>query len=145
MILFNIGYENHNKNSLSVRLRQHGVRFLADVRAYPVSCREGMSTGELRHLCKTHGMSYRDFSGLGVPASLRRQIRASGNFDLLRDEYLKLLDHRKKGLGLLRDLIAANEGRVCLFCYEHSHARCHRSVLALRLKEMIPGLIITDL
>jgi len=145
MILFNIGYENHSTNSLFGKLRQHGVRFLVDVRAYPISCRDGMSTGELRFSCKAHGMIYKDFSGFGVPASLRRQIRASCNYDLLRDEYLKLLDRRKKGLNVLRNLITANEGRACLFCYEYNPAKCHRSILAQRLKEMAPGLIITNL
>jgi len=145
MILFTIGYENHNTKSLFARLRLHDVRFLLDVRAYPISCRDGMSTGELRFSCKAHDMVYKDFSGLGVPAYLRRQIRASCNYDLLRDEYLKLLDRREKGLGFLRDLITANEGRACLFCYEHNPAKCHRSILAQRLKEMVPGIIITDL
>jgi len=145
MILFTIGYENHSTRSLFDLLRVHGVRFLADVRAYPISNREDMSAGELRLLCKTHGMIYRDYGGLGVPASLRRQIRISRNFDLLRNEYPKLLDRREKGLGFLRDLVVANKGRVCLFCYEYNPAQCHRSILAQRLKGMVPGLTITDL
>lgn len=144
MILYTIGYENHTAISLLTKLADLGVYYLADIRDWPYSRREGFSPGDLAVECNHRGLEYMPYRSLGVPHDLRIKGRKYG-LESIGDEYLALLKQHDKQFASLVNLISGDTGPVCLMCYEWRHFTCHRSLLAELLAEHIPGLEVQHL
>jgi len=147
MVLYTIGYHRRTLPELRDILRKYGVRFLIDIRQTSASV-IGFDSGSLERLMRSRMNFYYRFARLGVPGTLRRQVKAlppSEWLAALEADYEKILDNNETSLRKLKDLITANEGRCCLLCLEFNHETCHRTLLASRLEKMIPGLIVEHL
>ncbi|HEU4556545.1 MAG TPA: DUF488 domain-containing protein [Longimicrobium sp.] len=135
--LATIGYEGATVPALLAALQAAGVQLVADVRAVTSSRRPGFSKNRLAENLATVGIDYLHLRGLGTPAEGRAAARA-GRFDELRaifGEHMETLA-AQADLEALAELVRAGR-RVCLLCYEHDPAHCHRSMVADALQPLV--------
>lgn len=133
--LFTIGYEGLAPERLHTALKAAGVAILADVRAVANSRKRGFSKGALKAGLEEAGLGYAHFRSLGTPKSGREAARAH-DAGLMRRIYCEeVLDTADGGLALDGLAELAARAPTCLLCFERDPARCHRRVLAERLRE----------
>jgi uncharacterized protein (DUF488 family) len=135
--LATIGYEGATIPSLLDALQAAGVQLVVDVRAVTSSRRPGFSKNRLAENLSTVGIDYLHLRGLGTPAEGRAAARA-GRFDELRTvfgEHMETLA-AQADLEALAELVRAGR-RVCLLCYEHDPAHCHRTMVAEALQPLV--------
>lgn len=137
--LWTIGYEGRTQPELIARLREAGVRTVADVRAVTSSRRAGFSKTVLAASLSEAGIGYVHLRGLGTPKAGRDAAR-KGRVAEMRAIFAghMLAPEAQTDLARLRAL--AGESRVALLCYEADAAGCHRRALV----EML-GATATDL
>ena len=135
--LATIGYEGATVPALLDALQAAGVQLVADVRAVTSSRRPGFSKNRLAGNLATAGIDYLHLRGLCTPAEGRAAARA-GRFDELRTifgEHMETLA-AQADLEALAELVRAGR-RVCLLCYEHDPAHCHRTMVAEALQPLV--------
>lgn len=135
--LATIGYEGATVPALLQALRSAGVQLLVDVRAVTSSRRPGFSKNKLAENLSTAGIDYLHLRGLGTPAEGRAAARA-GRWDELRAIFGEHMDTlaAQTDLAALADLVRSGR-RVCLLCYEHDPAHCHRTLVADALQPLV--------
>ena len=126
--LHTIGYEGRTPDELVAILRHNRVIRVIDVRQMPLSRKPGFSKSTLSAYLESHGIEYVGFPRLGVPPSIRKPYKQSGDFARLKREYLAYLRTQGSEIERLRGLAA--EGGRALLCFERDPAKCHRSLLA---------------
>lgn len=133
-----IGYEGTTVRLFLDALREAGVELLVDVRAVASSRRPGFAKTALAANLAGAGIDYLHLRGLGTPAEGRAAARA-GRHDELRAVYLEHLatPGARADLETLAGLVRSGR-RVCLLCLEADPARCHRSMVADALGELLP-------
>lgn len=138
MKLATIGYQGATVGSFLDALRAAGTELLVDVRAVASSRRPGFSKSRLAASLDEAGIGYLHLRGLGTPAPGRAAARA-GRFTELRRIYREHLETpgASAELQALADLVRAGR-RVCLLCFEHDPAQCHRSMVARALGSLLP-------
>ena len=140
--VYTIGYEGTDIDRFIATLKAVGVTTLADVRAVPVSRKKGFSKTRLRDRLEQEGIAYVHFVELGDPKAGRDAARA-GKMDEFYRVYTKHLE-RNEAKGALSVLAeTALNDSVCLLCFERDPAHCHRTMIAIRLKQR--GLDVFDL
>jgi uncharacterized protein (DUF488 family) len=135
--LATIGYEGCTIASLLDTLQAAGVQLVVDVRAVTSSRRPGFSKNRLAENLATVRIGYLHLRGLGTPAEGRAAARA-GRYDELRTifgEHMETLA-AQADLEALAELVRAGR-RVCLLCYEHDPAHCHRTMVAEALQPLV--------
>jgi uncharacterized protein (DUF488 family) len=135
--LATIGYEGCTIPSLLDTLQAAGVQLVVDVRAVTSSRRPGFSKNRLAENLSTVRIGYLHLRGLGTPAEGRAAARA-GRYDELRTifgEHMETLA-AQADLEALAELVRAGR-RVCLLCYEHDPAHCHRTMVAEALQPLV--------
>jgi len=135
--LATIGYEGATVPALLQALQDAGVQLLVDVRAVTSSRRPGFSKNKLAENLSTAGIGYLHLRGLGTPAEGRAAARA-GKYDELRAIFGEHMDTlaAQTDLAALADLVRSGR-RVCLLCYEHDPAHCHRTLVADALQPLV--------
>ena len=130
-----IGYEGAPQDAVFAALKQADVDVLVDVRAVTSSRRPGFSKSHLASGLPEQGIDYLHLRGLGTPKEGRLAARSGDLAALERifGKHMKTPEARhdyEALLGLLR------EGKkICLMCYEHDPAECHRTIIAERVQE----------
>ena len=114
------------------------IELVVDVRAVASSRRPGFSKSRLAANLAEAGIGYVHLRGLGTPATGRAAARA-GRFPELRRIYQRHLAtlEAKAELAELGELVQTGQ-RVCLLCFEHDPAHCHRTMVAAALGERLP-------
>jgi uncharacterized protein (DUF488 family) len=132
------GYQASTVKSFLAALREAGIELVVDVRAVASSRRPGFSKSRLAANLAEAGIGYVHLRGLGTPAEGRAAARA-GKFAELRRIYERHLAtlEAKAELAELSDLVTSGR-RVCLLCFEHDPAHCHRTMVAAALGEQLP-------
>jgi uncharacterized protein (DUF488 family) len=127
--LLTTGYSGHNQETFVEKLRRHQVNVIVDVRQRPLSRKKGFSRTALAALLADNGVEYVHLRELGVPSTLRDQLK-NGAVDLQR--YLQDFGgYVTRQAAVLDDVYAmAMKGTCCLLCVEHRAEECHRSVVA---------------
>jgi uncharacterized protein (DUF488 family) len=126
-VAFTVGYEGRTIDEFVHLLVEAGVERIVDVRALPLSRRRGFSKTALKSALAADGIEY-------------VHVRAAGNpYRNLRDDPERCLAlyaaHLDEHPAVLVEVQAAlNGSRSALLCMEASHERCHRSVIAERLR-----------
>jgi uncharacterized protein (DUF488 family) len=132
MIVYTIGYEGSDFDSVVAALQRHGVEVLVDVRALPISRKPNFSKRRLSVSLEENGIEYLHLGALGDPKAGREAARAGRLSDFRRVYQAHLL--RAKPKQTLQGLVALCSARVCcLLCFERDHTACHRSIVADRL------------
>jgi uncharacterized protein (DUF488 family) len=134
--LYTIGYEGTDIDRFVATLKAAKVQLLADVRALPLSRKQGFSKNKLRERIESEGMRYVHLAALGDPKPGREAARA-GRFDQFRRIYNKHLaqDAPQDSLRQLAELVA--ERTTCLMCFERDPTECHRSIVASKLSTSV--------
>jgi uncharacterized protein (DUF488 family) len=133
-----VGYQASTVDSFLTALRAAGTELVVDVRAVASSRRPGFSKTRLAANLAEAGIGYVHLRGLGTPAKGRAAARA-GKFAELRRIYQRHLAtlEAKAELVELTELVRSGQ-RVCLLCFEHDPAQCHRTMVAAALAKRIP-------
>jgi uncharacterized protein (DUF488 family) len=130
--LYTIGYEGTDIDRFVETLKVNGVELLADVRALPLSRKEGFSKSKLRLRAEREGISYLHLGALGDPKEGRDAAR-KGRFEAFRNIYTNHISSPKAQENL-HDLASLVELKTtCLMCYERDPAHCHRLIVVSHL------------
>ncbi len=133
-----VGYQASTVESFLTALREAGIELVVDIRAVASSRRPGFSKSRLAANLSEAGIGYLHLRGLGTPAEGRAAARAGrfGELKRIYHEHLTTLE-AKSELAELTELVRSGQ-RVCLLCFEHDPAHCHRSMVAEALGEQLP-------
>ncbi len=141
-IVNTIGYEGMEIDCFVATLKAANVTVLADVRAVALSRKKGFSKNSLRDRLEAEGIAYLHLVELGDPKTGRDAARAGRDAEFRRI-YLAHLETAGAVAALEVLDESARRDTVCLLCFEHDPATCHRRLIADRLKAR--GLKIFDL
>jgi uncharacterized protein (DUF488 family) len=134
MTLYTIGYEGCTITALIAQLKTAGVTVLCDVRDLPLSHKHGFSKRGLAETLGRAGIGYRHLKRLGAPKLVRHRYRADHDWPAFGAAYRRHLAAQKDAL---RDLAeTARAETVCLLCFEADPLRCHRSIVAARVRRL---------
>ena len=132
--LVSVGYEGRTVEELIETLRRHQVSLLFDVRLNAISRRPGFSKRALGTAVGDAGIEYRHVPELGNPKANRAALRR-GDPEARQRFLAHLPDHPS----VLAEVTAEASRRVvALLCVERSHDSCHRSCIALAVRELSP-------
>jgi len=134
MELFTIGYEGLIIKDFIRCLLRWNVNIVADVRLNPISRKPFFSKTALIRELASNGIDYMHFKELGTPQSLRTALMSTGDYPKF------MLDYRKYAaikVGVLNNLLSlVKSKRTALMCLEKDPEKCHRSVIAMIVKEI---------
>ncbi len=133
--LFTVGYEGVQIPAFIEALRDAGVEQIIDVRRIPLSRKKGFSKTPLKTTLNLAGFEYFHYKDLGCPQFIREHYRINKDWTWYEDHFESFLD---KNEDLLWDLIRmSNVSPSCLLCFEAESAKCHRRLIAERIKKMV--------
>ncbi len=140
-VLCTIGYEGLSAGEFLERLQSNKISCLVDVREVPLSRKLGFSAAQLRSALNGCGIEYVHMKQLGSPGEARKEFHAGGDFAAFSRAYESHLSKVKREIDILAAV--ANEKPTAIMCYEKDVHRCHRGIIASKLREM--GFSIRDL
>lgn len=139
-VLFTIGYEMLNQDIFIEKLSNNNINLLIDIREVPISRKTGFSKKKLMELVNNAGIEYVHFPELGSPKKARNNLHATGNFEAFSEEYmehLKTHDVAYEKINLIMDFLKTK--RCCMLCFEKRPDKCHRRLLAAKIKKSMKG------
>ena len=130
IVLFTIGYEGISLEKYLVRLLQHDVKILIDVRNNAQSMKYGFSKSQLKRYCESLGMQYIHIPEVGIQSEQRQELNTQADYDKLFSFYRK--NNLKKTIGEQEKILSVLEKykRIALTCFEADSCQCHRKHLA---------------
>lgn len=131
--VYTIGYEGETPDSFVAKLKAAGVELLIDTRWTPASRKPGFAKRSLSSRLEAEGIGYAHFKEVGTLKEWRVDYHRTHDFEQLAERYAGYLDHHMEPVGEIFALV--RERRAALMCFEHEAGRCHRSVLAQRLRD----------
>ncbi len=141
--LATIGYEGASQAAVIAKLSAAGVTLVLDVRAIAASRRPGFSKTVLAASLAEAGIDYRHLRALGTPKAGRLAARA-GRTEDMRAIYEAHLEEPEALTELILAAELAQQRPCALLCYEADARRCHRTIIAGRVRERV-GCEIVDL
>jgi uncharacterized protein (DUF488 family) len=140
--LVTIGYQGRTIDQLVGELLEEDIHVLVDVRQRAMSRKAGFGKNGLAAACAAAGIQYIHEPTLGNPRENREPFhRGEAHAKHVYDEQM----HRVGGDALLRLQQLVSERRTALLCFERDAAICHRTPIALWLRQIQPELTIVDL
>lgn len=137
-ILFTIGYEGISPEEYLVRLLQHDIKVLVDVRNNPLSMKFGFSKNQLKTFCESLHIAYAHFPEVGIQSDQRHGLSSRADYDKLFEKYRKEnLPSTKKVQKEILNLLMQSK-RIALTCFEADVQQCHRKYLAEAIQKL-PG------
>lgn len=135
MKLATIGYEGAPQDAVFAALKKAKVGLLVDVRAVTSSRRPGFSKSHLAAGLPKEGVEYLHLPGLGTPKEGRQAVKA-GKPEQMHKIFARHMKTPEAKHDYQALLALAKKGRkICLMCYEHDHAQCHRTIIAARVED----------
>ncbi|MDR3568067.1 MAG: DUF488 domain-containing protein [Syntrophobacteraceae bacterium] len=134
MDLFTIGYEGMTIDGFVRNLLLGKVDIVADVRLNPISRKPFFSKKSLARALEGHGISYVHLRELGTPRDMRTTVMQTGDYEKFMHEYRGFLTTRLHELEEL--LLLVRSKNVALMCFEKDPDKCHRSAVAMAVKEL---------
>ena len=131
--LLTIGYEGLKIDEFIERLKKFKVTRLIDVRDRPLSRKAGFSKSVLRERLENERIEYVHVKSLGSPADIREKLKQDGDYGYFFEEYSRHLSKNLDAIELLHQFLY--DGVNCIMCFERSAEKCHRSVVANKIKE----------
>jgi len=134
MEIFTIGYEGRTIKDFVQCLLRSKVNVVVDVRLNPVSRKPFFSKTALIRELASNGIDYMHFKELGTPQALRTALMHTGDYPKFRREYRKYAAIK---VGIINNLLSlVKSKRTALMCLEKDPEKCHRSVIAMMVKEI---------
>ena len=141
--LATIGYEGASLSAVIGKLKKAGVDLVIDVRAIAASRRPGFSKTILGESLAEAGIGYRHLRALGTPKAGREAAHA-GRTAEMHGIYEGHLEEPAAQAELAAAIELAAAGPCALLCYEADAAKCHRAIVANRIRDKL-GCTIKDL
>lgn len=139
--VFTLGYEGRSPSEVLEIVRARGIEAVLDVRENASSRKEGFDSGALEKEFARIGVRYVHLPQLGCDRASRHALWRGGATEAFLDAYRRRLADRPRSF---EDLInRIRSGRTLLLCLERDASRCHRAVLAERLRKI--GVTVEDL
>ena len=132
-VVFTIGYEGSGIDDFISRLKSLCITRLIDIRELPLSRKKGFSKSQLRQRIEAENIEYVHIRELGSPAAIRHQLKEDLDYERYFSAYSRHLSENQDAIIKVHDYVQT--GLSCLMCYERSYDKCHRSVVATRIKE----------
>ena len=133
--LFTIGYEGRPVDEFIDLFSRRGIKAIIDVREHPYSRNRNYSRRNLESALATAGIEYIHLQNLGSPKDLRDKLRLDHDYDYFKSHYIDYLNTQTDALSKLSNLLFTNV--ICLLCMERDPLRCHRSLIAERLRQCL--------
>ena len=143
MQLATIGYEAQTQDAVIAKLVAAEVKTVIDVRAIAASRRAGFSKGVLASSLKAAGIGYVHLRALGTPKAGRDAAR-KGHTEEMRAIFEAHMAEPEAQFQLQEAGRIAQAGKSALLCFEAEACKCHRHIVAERLKAAL-GLEVEDL
>src|SRR3990170_5497842 len=126
--LVTIGYQGRSLDELVRRLVRNEVRLLLDVRQIARSRRPEFNGTRIAAAAEKAAIRYRHVPLLGSSRRLRAHLFETRDFERFAGFYLAYV--RRWRLADVRAVATAarREGVICILCYEHEAATCHRGI-----------------
>lgn len=139
--VFTLGYQGRDLNEVLQTVTQYAIEQVLDVRERASSRKAGFAAAELAQSLAGIGVAYVHLSELGCATGSRHSLWRGGSKERFLEEYRRRLSERPESFAeLLRRI---RTGRTLLLCLERDPTRCHRAVLAERLRA--EGIVVQDL
>ena len=131
--LFTIGYEGTTIDDFINNLRTNHVDCILDVRDIPISRKRGFSKTALSTKLEDANINYVHFRDLGSPKPVREKLRSSGDYEGFFETMRAHVANKREAIeSAYRHVINHS---CCLMCFEHLAEECHRTIVALKIKE----------
>lgn len=135
-VLFTIGYEGISLEAYLVRLLQHDIKVLVDVRNNPLSMKYGFSKSQLKKYCASLGIDYVHIPEVGIQSYQRQELNTQSDYDKLfavyrKNNLSKTITSQNEILKLLKQ-----HKRIALTCFEANICQCHRKHLAEAIENL---------
>lgn len=133
--IWTIGHSTRSLEEFIGLLRRHGIGLVADVRRFPGSRRvPQFDKAGLRDALAADGIGYAHLPGLGGRRPARPDSRNLNWRNASFRGYADYMETAEFRAGLDRLLELARSARTAVMCAEAVWWRCHRSLIADRLK-----------
>jgi uncharacterized protein (DUF488 family) len=131
--LFTIGYEGKEIDEFIARLKKYKVTRLIDVREIPLSRKKGFSKTILQDRLTNENIEYLHFKSLGSPSEIRHELKSTWDYDAFFRKYSEYLSNN---LAVIKEVYQyILDGTNCIMCFEQFPNKCHRSVIAKKIKD----------
>lgn len=131
--ILTIGYEGQQIDEFIARLKNRNVTRLIDVREIPLSRKKGFSKSALKQRLELENIEYVHLRSLGSPYEIRHKLKIDLDYGYFFEAYLKYLSQNRDAIVEVYRYIA--DGVNCIMCFERLSEKCHRSIVAEKIKE----------
>jgi uncharacterized protein (DUF488 family) len=130
--VFTLGYQGRSLPEVLGIVEGTGIQQVLDVRQNVSSKKPGFSGLELARAFSAMGVAYVHLADLGCTPAARHTLWRTKETEPFFDEYRLYLTTQPKAVQDLLDRVRRT--RSLLLCLERDPSRCHRAVLAERLR-----------
>jgi uncharacterized protein (DUF488 family) len=131
--LLTIGYEGLEIDEFVNRMKRFHISRLIDVREIPISRKPGFSKTSLKERLQQENIEYVHVKALGSPREIRKKLKVDQDYDYFFDAYKKYLS---ENMEVIREVYRfINNGVNCIMCFERFPEKCHRSIVANKIKD----------
>ncbi len=131
--LFTVGYEGTSIDAFIADLLTKNVDYILDVRALPLSRKPGFSKNQLARRLSRAKIQYVHLADLGTPKPIRQKLKSTLDYTTFFKEMDAYLTARKDAIQTAYKYAMNNT--CCLMCFEHLAAKCHRKLVAKKIKQ----------
>lgn len=130
--LFTAGYEGTTVDGFIDRLHADRINCVIDVRYFPFSRKPGFSKTKLAQRLSESKIKYVHIGELGAPKKLRENLKSTGDYSDFFRKMNRYLAGKKDAIEKAYQHVMHK--RCCLICFEQLSARCHRKIVARKIK-----------
>ena len=131
--MFTIGYEGRGIGDFVAHLKHFNISCLIDVREVPISRKPGFSKKILCQKLENENISYIHIKALGSPSSIRKKLKTDLDYNYFFKAYDDHLSCNMDAIKEVHKFIL--DENICIMCFEHLPNKCHRSLIANKVKE----------
>ena len=131
--ILTIGYEGREIKEFIAHLKSFGVTRLIDIREVPLSRKKGFSKSAIKERLDSDHIQYVHLRSLGCPTPIRHKLKTDWDYDYFFGAYSDYLSKNQGAIAEAHRYIA--DGVICLMCFERSPEKCHRKIVAKKIKE----------
>ena len=135
MTIFTIGYEGLTPKIFMAWLKRFDISFVADVRHLPLSRKKGFSKTIMSELLSAENIIYENYRELGTSKEMRKRLYQYHDYKEFFLKYRKSLKDKEEHISDLLCNIQKGHN-VALLCFERDASKCHRKIIAEKIKTM---------
>lgn len=131
--LFTVGYEGTTIDIFIANLLMNNIDCILDVRALPLSRKPGFSRSELAQRLNGVKIQYIHLADLGSPKPIRQKLKLTRDYSTFFKKMDAYLNNKKDAIEIAYKYVMNNT--CCLMCFERLAAKCHRKIVAKKIKQ----------